>query len=456
LGTSRFTALSFVVDGELFGTSLLVLPAGATDPPTPLLEALAHLAAVALRRRKAEDELREASSYNRSLLEASLDPLIAIGPDGMITDVNEATVAATGYAREALIGTDFADYFTTPDRARSGYEHVFREGTVRDYPLEIRHRDGRLTAVMYNASTYRDAHGAVVGMFAAARDVGELKRAEAEIRTLNANLERRVQERTRELAASNQELEEFVYSVSHDLRTPLRAIDGFSLTVLEEYGDEIDEQGRSDLRRVRAAAQRMDELIDALLSLSRLGRRQIDIGQVDLSVLARRVLRELRQTDPERRVEVVIADDLVVKADEALVDVVLQNLLGNAWKFTAKQPLAHIELGSLRRHGQRVFFVRDNGAGFDPAYVGKLFAPFQRLHTAEQFPGTGIGLATVARVLRRLGGTWWAESEVEGGATFFFTPSAGPNATTALDADPRDVLAPPSATRDGDADQRQR
>jgi PAS domain S-box-containing protein len=423
LGVDHFVGLAYVVEGELYGASMVAVRAGALDPPRELLEAFAGMAAVSLRRRRVEDELHRISDHNRSLIEASLDPLVAIGPNGMITDVNAATVVATGCARDELVGTDFADYFTEPAQARAVYEQVFRDGTARDFPLEIRHRDGHLTAVLYNASTYRDAAGHVVGVFAAARDVAGLKRAEAKIRALNASLERRVQERTQELAAANRELQEFVYSVSHDLRSPLRAVDGFSHTVLEDYGDVIDEQGRSDLRRVRAAAQRMGELIDALLSLSRLGRREIALGQVDLSAGARRVIDELRAADPERRVEVVIADGVVAVGDTALVDVILENLLGNAWKFTAKRPSARIEFGVIENDGPRSFFVRDDGAGFDPAYVDKLFMPFQRLHTAEQFPGTGIGLATVARVLGRLGGTWWAEGEVDGGATFYFTLS---------------------------------
>jgi PAS domain S-box-containing protein len=423
LGVDHFVGLAYVVEGELYGASMVAVRAGALDPPRELLEAFAGMAAVSLRRRRVEDELHRISDHNRSLIEASLDPLVAIGPNGMITDVNAATVVATGCARDELVGTDFADYFTEPAQARAVYEQVFRDGTARDFPLEIRHRDGHLTAVLYNASTYRDAAGHVVGVFAAARDVAGLKRAEAKIRALNASLERRVQERTQELAAANRELQEFVYSVSHDLRSPLRAVDGFSHTVLEDYGDVIDEQGRSDLRRVRAAAQRMGELIDALLSLSRLGRREIALGQVDLSAGARRVIDELRAADPERRVEVVIADGVVAVGDTALVDVILENLLGNAWKFTAKRPSARIEFGVIENDGPRSFFVRDDGAGFDPAYVDKLFTPFQRLHTAEQFPGTGIGLATVARVLGRLGGTWWAEGEVDGGATFYFTLS---------------------------------
>ena len=373
-----------------------------------------------VRRREAAEEQRRASAYNRSLIEASLDPLVTIGPDGMITDVNEATVTATGRTREELVGTDFAEYFTEPEKARSGYETVFREGAVHDYALEIRHRDGSVTPVLYNATTYRDADGAVAGVFAAARDVRELKRAEEEIRALNADLERRVAERTRELDAANRQLQEFVYSVAHDLRTPLRAVDGFSLAVLETHGDEIGPDGCSDLERVRAAAQTMGELIDALLSLTRVARRQLRLESVDLSAVAGRVVDELRRADGERSVEVAIAEGLTAVTDEPLVEVVLQNLLGNAWKFTAERPVAHIEVGCVELEGVPTFFVRDDGVGFDPEYVGKLFVPFQRLHTPEQFPGTGIGLATVARVLEKLGGSWRAEGEVGAGATFYF------------------------------------
>jgi light-regulated signal transduction histidine kinase (bacteriophytochrome) len=311
---------------------------------------------------------------------------------------------------------------------------VFREGAVRDYPLEIRHRDGSLTEVLYNASTYRHTDGRVAGVFAAARDVGELKRAEAKVRALNAELEGRVEERTRELAAANRELQEFVYSVAHDLRTPLRAVDGFSLTVLEDYGDVIAGQGRADLERVRAAAQSMGELIDALLSLSRMGHIDVRLEPVDLSAIARRVTAELREAYPARRVEVVIEDGLEVVGDVALLDLVLENLLGNAWKFTSDRADARVEFRQTEHHGHRAFLVRDNGAGFDPAYVNKLFKPFQRLHTVEEFPGTGIGLATVARALERLGGSWWAEGEVGAGATFFF--ALGDGADTP--ADPRD------------------
>jgi PAS domain S-box-containing protein len=438
LGVDRFLGIGFVVEGSLFGTAVIALQSGAPDPPSELIEAFRHLAAVSLRQEKqvraAEAELRRASAYHRSLLEAALDPLVTIGPDGLITDVNEATVRATGRVRDELLGTDFADYFTEPGRARASYERVFREGSVRDYPLRMMHADGSITEVEYNASTYRDADGSVAGVFAAARDVTELKRAEAEIRELNRDLERRVRARTAELATANRDLQEFVYSVAHDLRTPLRAVDGFSLAVLEEHGGTIGEDGRSDLRRVRAAAQTMGELIDALLSLTRVSHREVRIELVDLSEIAQRVLEDLQSAEPERRVEVDVAAGLSADTDAALAEVVLQNLLGNAWKFTATQSMAHIEVGAGPAGDAPWFFIRDDGVGFDPAYVDKLFVPFQRLHVADGFPGTGIGLATVARVLERLGGSWRAEGEDGKGATFYFSFGDGEDEA----ADPRD------------------
>lgn len=421
LRLDRFIGLAYVVEGELYGTSVIALRAGQPDPPPGLLESFAGMTAVTLRRRRAEEELIRASAYNRRLIEASLDPLVTIDPDGTITDANAAASTVTGRPHEELIGTDFADCFTDPDRARAGYEHVFRDGSAHDLPLKIRHRDGHVTEVLYNASVFRNADGRVAGIFAAARDVGALRQAEREIRALNANLERRVDERTRELAAANRELQEFIYSVSHDLRTPLRAVDGFSQTVIEDYGEVLGEQGQGDLRRVRKAAQRMGELIDALLSLSRLRGGRVALADVDLSVLARRAAAELMSADPERTVELKIADGLVAEADAALLAIVVENLLSNAWKFTAGESEARIEVGVEKREGRPVFFVRDNGCGFDPAYAHKLFTPFQRLHAADEYSGTGIGLATVARVLERMGGSYWAESRPGEGATFFFT-----------------------------------
>jgi PAS domain S-box-containing protein len=483
-------------------------------------------------------ELRLASAYNRSLIEASLDPLVTIDADGKVTDVNAATEKATGRSRNDLIGTDFSDYFTEPEKARAGYQQVFREGWVQDYALEIRHRDGHFTPVLYNASVYRNADGEVLGVFAAARDITDRKRAEEavrqerqrlhelfemlpvyvalltpdyhipyanrtfrerfgeandrrcyehlfdravpcencetfkvlegnqprtwewtgpdgrdydifdfpftdsdgspmimemgidvteqkrlqrELRQMNEELEHRVAARTAELQNSNKELEAFAYSVSHDLRAPLRAMDGFSQALLEDYADALDDEGKSHLRRVRAASQRMGDLIDGILGLSRTTRSEVRRTTVNMSAVAQAVAAELQKTDPQRRVEFVIEPHLIVHADANLLRIMLENLLGNAWKFTSKHPGARIEVGSIRHEGETAYFVRDDGAGFDMQYANNLFGAFRRLHSAAEFEGTGVGLATVQRIVHRHGGRIWAEGQVEKGATFFFT-----------------------------------
>jgi light-regulated signal transduction histidine kinase (bacteriophytochrome) len=225
----------------------------------------------------------------------------------------------------------------------------------------------------------------------------------------------------KELELVNKELEAFSYSVSHDLRAPLRSIDGFSQALLEDYEDKLEAQGKDYLGRVRAASQRMSQLIDDLLNLSRVTRAEVRYEKVNLSALAKAIAAELRETQPERRVEFVIGEDITAHGDSHLLRVLLENLLSNAWKFTSKHPRARIEFGAIQLEGRSLYFVRDDGAGFDMDYANKLFTPFQRLHTETEFPGTGIGLATVQRIIRRHGGTIWAEGEVEKGATFYFT-----------------------------------
>jgi len=234
-------------------------------------------------------------------------------------------------------------------------------------------------------------------------------------------MEQHVIARTAQLEAANKELESFSYSVSHDLRAPLRGIDGFSQALLEDYGDRLDAQGKSYLQRVRAASQRMAELIDDMLSLSRVSRGEMKSETVDLGALAQNIAAELQSADRRRQVEFTIAAGLLAKGDTRLLRVVLENLLRNAWKFTGKNSTAKIEVGVDRQNGQPVYFVRDDGAGFDMAYAEKLFGAFQRLHSSTEFQGTGIGLATVQRVIRRHGGRVWAESKVGQGATFYFT-----------------------------------
>lgn len=252
----------------------------------------------------------------------------------------------------------------------------------------------------------------------------ERKRDEAlaALAEANRNLERRVQERTAQLEATNKELEAFSYSVSHDLRAPLRGIDGFSRILQEDHSDKLGDAGRDAVQRVRAATHKMDELIESMLKLSRLSRQEMKHETVDLTRLAREIEQELRKLQPERRVDVVVAEALSCAGDRALLLSALQNLIGNAWKFTAKRENARIEIGTAgEEEGRTVFFVSDNGPGFDMKYAGKLFGAFQRLHSPEEFPGTGVGLATVQRIVRRHGGRTWAEAAPNEGATFFFT-----------------------------------
>ena len=248
-----------------------------------------------------------------------------------------------------------------------------------------------------------------------------LRASRQEVMQLNAELEGRVAQRTAELQAANSELEAFCYSVSHDLRAPLRAIDGFALSVLEHCNGTLDETARSYIERSRSAARRMEALIGDLLSLSRLSRAEMKMGDVDLSRIARSIAQELQQSEPARTaVELRIEPGLTVRGDAALLRIALQNLFGNAWKFTGKRDRATIEFFRGERGGAPFFCVRDNGAGFNMAYAEKLFAPFQRLHTSHDFPGSGIGLAIVQRIIRRHGGEVWAEGELNEGARFYF------------------------------------
>ena len=263
--------------------------------------------------------------------------------------------------------------------------------------------------------------GLVSGAVAVFSDITVRKHAEQEIRSLNAELEQRVVDRTRKLEMANKELESFSYSVSHDLRAPLRSIEGFSRILQEDHAGRLDDEGRQSLQKIRVSTHRMTQLIDDMLQLSRVSLTELRRAPVDLSALARAVCEGLRNSEPRRSVEVIIEPNLTVQADEHHMRIVFENLLGNAWKFTGHQPAPRIEFGRMERDGAPAYFVRDNGAGFDAQYAHKLFHAFQRLHTTSEFPGTGIGLATVQRVIQRHGGRVWAEGERGHGAAFFFT-----------------------------------
>jgi signal transduction histidine kinase len=254
-----------------------------------------------------------------------------------------------------------------------------------------------------------------------AREIEKRKQAEEAINKLNAKLEQRVLERTAQLSAANKELESFSYSVSHDLRAPLRSIDGFSQALLEEYGNELDETGKTYLERVRKATQKMGFLIDDMLKLLKVIRAEFHTESIDLSSMTRTIAAELQTNNPDRAVDVIIQEGIIVQGDPYLVQIALDGLMDNAWKFIGSKALPKIEFGAVIKDGETICFIKDNGAGFDMAYVDKLFGAFQRLHTTDQFPGTGIGLATVQRIIHRHGGRVWAEGEIGKGATFYFT-----------------------------------
>lgn len=392
-------------------------------------EEVSSLAASFMRMKQAVKSRETALAQERNLLRTIIDnlpdPIFTKDRLGRKTLANPADVASCGKSSESEVLGKTDEFFYPADQIAgmlADDRAVLEDGKViLNLEDHIAGLDGQEIWVTISKLPLRDIHGEITGMVGITHNITDRKIAEENMRRFNVELEQRVRERTAELAAANRELEAFSYSVSHDLRAPLRSIDGFSRILQEDYADRLASEAQGHLERIRAASQQMGVLIDDLLKLSRITRAQLSLAEVDLSTQAREITGQMQANEPGRIVDLSIPDRLVTLADTNLIRIALENLLRNAWKFTAKREKAIIELGSMLDKNPPVFYIRDNGAGFNMEYAEKLFAPFQRLHLASEFDGTGIGLAIVQRIISRHGGRIWADASVNQGATFFFT-----------------------------------
>ncbi|MFZ5808227.1 MAG: GAF domain-containing protein [Chloroflexota bacterium] len=431
-------------------------PAPYDEDDAELVSTFADLAWDIAIQKRAEESLRQSNDTAQALLNAATDSVFLLDQHGRVIAANQTTAQQLGTTTDKLIGSVIYDLLPKEiaQSRRHQLETVCKTGT----PL---HFEDERAGIYFEHSIYPipNAEGSIERVAIFARDITERKLADARIqaahlelqrlleesersrrallsvledqkiteeklKTLNLELEQRIEERTAQLAAANKELEAFAYSVSHDLRAPLRALDGFSSALFSDYQNQLDEQGKHYLNRIQEASRRMGQLIEDLLNLSRVTRRDMKMTQVDLSALTFQLAEELKAQLPERDIVIDIAPNMVVRADANLLKIAMDNLLSNAVKFSSKRPQIRIKVGVVEQNGKNIYYVRDNGVGFDMAYADKLFVPFQRLHSHEEFAGTGIGLVTVQRIISRHGGRLWPEAKVNKGATFYFTLEA--------------------------------
>jgi|GEM_PF-1876306 len=359
---------------------------------------------------------------NRMSIDSAWDAIVWATEDAQILFCNDALSRLLGYSKDELLKMRISDYdiMFTPEKFADLWKKLLVDNSAV-FETKMRSKDGLIvegeitaTYVSYENEEY---------LLCFLRDISERKAAEKQIKQMNALLEQRVAERTVQLEAANKELEAFSYSVSHDLRAPLRGISGFIQALMEDYGDKLNSNGNNILKRINSACQRMEQLINDMLSLSCVMNSEMNFVVVELSALVANITQELHDTEPQRCAEFIIASGVVARADQNLMRILFENLLGNSWKFTSKHATARIEFGMKSCDGQNIYFVKDDGAGFDMAYAGSLFNSFRRLHSVIEFEGTGIGLATVHRIVKRHGGRVWAEGAVEQGATIYFTLS---------------------------------
>ena len=394
---------------------------GRTDALEASNQELSHEIA---ERQGAEEALRNSEKRYRALV-STLSTVVWVANGNWEFEGEQASWEAyTGQSGSEYRGAGWRQAFHPDDLPT--LEQFISQSTETGQTFEAELRLWQANSARHRIVSLRpvavlNAEGGLQEWIGTVTDIDDRRRAEGEVRRLNVELEARVKERTNKLQEINSELEAFSYSVSHDLRAPLRAIDGFSQALLTDFSDKVSDKMRNYLQRIQAGTARMGQLIEDLLNLSRISRLKLSRSDIDVSALVTQVMHELQQRDPERKVNVSIWDGIVVNADLRLVRVALENLLGNAWKFTSKTADPRIEFGMLQEGERRVLFVRDNGAGFDMAYADKLFGAFQRLHGVSEFPGTGIGLATVQRIVTRHGGRIWSQAQPGKGAAFFFT-----------------------------------
>jgi PAS domain S-box-containing protein len=418
-----------------------------------------ELAAEIDERGRAEAAARQSEEVYRSFVAASPDGVAVIGSRGSVEYASNRIYELLGTGlKDDAVKTSLLKWLVPEEheRAAADLAAIANGQVINGARYTLVRQDGSRLPIELSAAPVLGTGAPPPRIVAIVRDATGRLRTEEAVQKLTEDLEKRVQTRTadvqrtsdelknsqralmnivedlnektaalantnNELEAVNKELEAFSYSVSHDLRAPLRGIDGFSQALLEDYRGKLDDEGQHYLRRIRSGAQRMAQLIDDMLNLSRVSRGEMRMEKISLSNLAQEIANDLTRRDPQRKVSFTLAPDMTATGDTRLLRIAMENLLGNAWKFTSKTPEAKIEFGLTLQEERPVHFVRDNGAGFDMTYANRLFGAFQRLHTTEEFPGTGVGLATVQRIIHRHGGRIWAESKVGGGATFFFT-----------------------------------
>lgn len=381
---------------------------------------------IAIYKHEMETKLRESEEQNRKIIETSPDGIVTIDLNGNILTVNKKFVEMFGFNEPAeIIGHYYTDFLDVEEIALAAvdFQEILKEKNIPPFEYRGLRKDGSRFVCEIDAGCIHDLDNRVVSIIVVARDISERKSAEEKIQRLNAELEERVASRTASLEASNRELEAFSYSVAHDLRTPLRTIISFSQIFLDDYSQILDAKGIDYLHRILNSARNMAKLIDDLLKLSRITRAEMKRVNFNLATTAQNIFHRLQSLHPDRKVQFSIGECPNINADPVLIEAVLENLIGNAWKFTSKSKLSRIEVGSIHKEGKNIFFVKDNGIGFDMAYHEKLFEEFHRLHNDSDFEGNGIGLSIVKRIIMRHSGRVWAESETGKGATFYFTVS---------------------------------